>query len=143
MGMHMRCACPRHMSQASVAVDKDTHSMDSLPSCLAFSFFFFFFINLLVYEGALWSSSWPFALPPSGAPAASSTIVAVSGLAIARAHSHSGRSSSSGIIDSTPPSSAAESFSRDDLLALVQDKFTWLMQQQTIPPLSVQLAPTG
>ena len=81
------------------------------------------------------------ALPPSGAPVASSTIVAVSGLAGARAHSLAGCSSSSGIIDSTPPSSAAESFSQDDLLALVRDKFVRLMQQQTILPLSVQLAP--
>ena len=66
------------------------------------------------------------ALPPSGAPVASSTIVAVSG---AGAHSLGGPSSSSGIVDSTPPSSAAESFSQDDLLALVRNKFAQLMQQ--------------
>ena len=50
MGMHMRCACPGHISQASVAIDKDTCSVDSLHNCHAFSFFLSASFHLLVYN---------------------------------------------------------------------------------------------
>ena len=111
--------------------------MDSLHSCLAFRFFSFRFVS------SACRCHGRSAIPPSGAPAASSTIVAMSGLACARAHGRSGRPSLSGVIDSTSSTSVAKSFSQDDLLALVWDKFAWLMQLQANPPLSVQLAPPG
>ena len=84
------------------------------------------------------------AVLPAGVPAAASTIIAASGLAGAGPRGHSGCPSLSGIVASTPPVSMAESFSRDDLLALVRDEFARLMhQQQANLSLSVPLDPPG
>ena len=84
------------------------------------------------------------AVPSSGVPAAASTIVAASSLAGAGPHGRGWRPSLSAVVASTPPASVAESFSRDNLLALVRDEFAWLMQQQQAnPSLSVSLAPPG
>ena len=121
-GMHMRCACLGHMSSVSTAVDKTRHALWPLFHWFAFLFFCFF-------------PFWFFCLSMSGhcgrrrGLSAASTIIAVSGLAGACPRSCNGCPSSSTVIASTPPASVAESFSRDNLLVLVRDEFTRLMQQ--------------
>lgn len=146
-GASLVCACTVHALGTFLKLtllQKMTHARwTHFTAVLPSVFFLSASFHLLVYEGHRGRCHGRSAIPPSGAPAASSTIVAMSGLACARAHGRSGRPSLSGVIDSTSSTSVAKSFSQDDLLALVWDKFAWLMQLQANPPLSVQLAPPG
>ena len=121
MGMRMCCACPGHMSQASIAADKDTHSVTHFPAVLPSVFSFSLSFHLLVYEGHRGHHHGCSAVPLSGVPVASSTIIAVSGLAGAGAHGQC--PSSSGVVDFIHLASAAKSFFGMISLVLVWDKF--------------------
>ena len=86
-----------------------THTQTHFPAVLPSVFFLFLFrfisLSMRGHRGHHRGCS---AVPLSGVPVASSTIIAVSGLAGAEAHGQ--HSSSSGVVDSIPPASVAKSF---------------------------------
>ena len=144
--MRMCCAClgVQVISQHCCRQDKTLSVAPFSLVCLLFFGFFPFRFFCLSMSGHCGRRRGCLAVPSSGVPAAASTIVAAPGLAGAGPHGPGGRPSPSTVVASTPPASVAESFSRDDLLALVRDEFARLMQQQQAnPSLTVSLAPPG
>ena len=125
-----------HVTSVSTAADKTRrHALWPLFHWFLPFVFWFLLISILlpVDEWASWLSPWPFGR----------TILWGARCRIA-AWLAPVLTAMVGALLCPPSASVAESFSRDDLLALVRDEFARLMQQQqTNPSLSVSLAPPG